>query len=304
MNGQIAGVLGPVVSTFGATTGDLDAVLFRANIRAHMAEGLSGVVVAGSTGEAALLDERERQQVAEWARPLVPDDRWLIAGVGAESTRLCSRRARAAAERGVDAVLAVAPHYYTSAMTSEALATHFRRVADESPVPVFLYNIPKYAHFSLDPELVLELASHGNIAGIKDSSGDLKLLGAYLAAQSARFTVLTGSGGGFYPALELGARGGILAVSLFAGRLSTGLYAAWTQGDKASARRAQERLIPLAQTIVGSLGVAGVKRALDLVGLAGGLPRLPLSPLESGARAQVSALLEASGLLPMSAAPA
>jgi len=300
---QISGVLAPVVSTFDAATGDLDAVPFRANIRAHMAEGLSGVVVAGSTGEAALLDERERQQLVEWARPLIPNERWLIAGVGAESTRLCLRRAQEAAERGVDAVLVVSPHYYASAMTSEALATHFRRVADESPVPVFLYNIPKYAHLTLDPGLVLELASHGNIAGIKDSSGDLKLLGAYLAAQSARFAVLTGSGSGLYSALELGARGGILAVSLFAGRLSAGLYAAWTKGDKGSAGRAQERLIPMAKTIVGSLGVPGVKHALDRVGLTGGLPRLPLLPLRNGERSQVESLLEAAGLV-RSTAPA
>ena len=303
MTDQISGVLGPVVSTFDAVTGDLDAVSFRANIRAHLADGLSGVVIAGSTGEAALLDERERQLLTEWARPLVPDDRWLIVGVGAESTRLSSCRAREAAERGADAVLAIAPHYYASAMTPEALATHFRHVADESPVPVFLYNIPQYTHSSLDPGLVLELASHGNIAGIKDSSGDLKLLGAYLAAQSQRFTVLTGSGGGMYPALELGARGGILGVALFTARLSAGLYAAWEKGDKPSAGRAQERLIPLAKTIVGSLGVAGVKEALDLVGLAGGRPRLPLLPLRTAERAQVASLLEAAGLLARSTAP-
>ncbi|MBC7790674.1 MAG: dihydrodipicolinate synthase family protein [Anaerolineae bacterium] len=304
MTDQIAGILGPVVSTFDSATGDLDAILFRANVRAHMAEGLSGVVVAGSTGEAALLDERERQQLVEWARPLVPDDCWLIAGVGAESTRLCLRRAQDAAERGANAVLVIAPNYYVSAMTSDALVTHFRRVADESPVPVLLYNIPQYAHLTLDPGLVLELSSHGNITGIKDSSGDLKLLGAYLAAQSGHFTVLTGSGGGLYAGLELGARGGILGVSLFAGRLAAGLYAAWEKGDKGSAGRAQERLIPLAKIIVGSLGVPGVKAALDLVGLSGGLPRPPLLPLKSGEREQVSSLLSSAGLMPRSPAPA
>lgn len=208
-----AGVLAPVVSTFDAETGDLAPVPFRANIRAHMDAGLAGVVIAGSTGEAALLGERERADLVEWARTLVPEDRWLIAGVGGESTRITIDRARQMAERGADAVIVVSPHYYTAAMTPEALATHFRRVADASPVPVILYNIPKYTHFALDPGLVFELATHGNVIGIKDSSGDLKLLGGYLAAQSDRFAVLTGSGASIYAALEMGARGGILAVS-------------------------------------------------------------------------------------------
>ena len=292
----LAGVLAPVVSTFDAETGELAPVAFRANIRAHVAAGLAGVVVAGSTGEAALLDERERQQLVEWARPLLPDGRWLIAGVGAESTRLCERRASEAAARGADAVLVVAPHYYTSAMTPEALAAHFRRVADSSPVPVILYNIPKYTHFALEPGLVTELAAHGNVIGLKDSSGDLKLLGAYLSAQSDRFTVLTGSGGALYPALEMGARGGILAVSLFAAQVATELCAAFARGDRGAAGRAQERLLPLAKVIVARLGVAGVKEAMDAVGLHGGPPRSPLLPLRRAEREEVRALLRTAGL--------
>jgi 4-hydroxy-2-oxoglutarate aldolase len=292
----LSGVLSPVATTFDAESGDLAPVAFRANVRAHLAAGVRGIVVAGSTGEAALLDDRERQQLVEWARPLLGDDRWLIAGTGAESTRLCVRRCAEAAERGADAVLVVAPHYYGAEMTSEALATHYRRVADESPLPVILYNIPKYTHFSLEPGLVLELARHENVIGIKDSSGDLKSLGGYLAAQSERFTVLTGSGGGLYPALEMGARGGILAVSLFAAALSVELYAAFSRGDPGTAGRAQERLVPLAKGIVAALGVAGVKTALDLVGLHGGPVRAPLLPLRAAQRERVAALLHASNV--------
>jgi 4-hydroxy-2-oxoglutarate aldolase len=296
MTKVLGGVVAPVVTTFDDATGDLAAIPFRANVRAHLDAGLAGVVVAGSTGEAALLEEHERHRLLEWARAIVPDDRWLIAGVGAESTRLTIRRAREAAERGADAVLVVAPHYYGAQMTPEALATHFRQVADESPLPVILYNIPKYVHFPLAPGLVQELATHRNVAGIKDSSGDLSQLGAYLNAQSDRFTVLTGSGSGLYPALEMGARGGILAVALFAAPLSVSLCRAFASGDMAAAGRAQERLVPLARTIVGELGVAGVKAALDLVGLAGGLVRSPLLPLRAAARERVADLLHAAGL--------
>lgn len=296
MTKKLAGVLGPVVTTFDEATGDVAAIPFRANVRAHLDAGLTGVVVAGSTGEAALLEEHERLRLVEWARAIVPDERWLIVGIGGESTRLTVRRAQEAAERGADAALVVAPHYYGAQMTSEALATHFRRLADESPLPVILYNIPKYVHFPLAPGLVRELATHENVVGIKDSSGDLTQLGAYLDAQSERFTVLTGSGSGLYPAMEMGARGGILAVGLFAAPISVSLWRAFTSGDMTAAGRAQERLVPLARTIVGELGVAGVKAALDFVGLAGGPTRPPLLPLHTRDRERVAELLRAAGL--------
>ena len=296
MTKALAGIMGPVVTTFDEATGDLAAVPFRANIRAHVDAGLTGIIVAGSTGEAALLEEHERHRLLEWARPLVPDERWLLAGVGGESTRVTVRRARDAAERGADAVLVVAPHYYGAQMTPEALAAHFRRVADESPLPVVLYNIPKYVHFPLAPGLVHELAGHDNVIGIKDSSGDLNQLGGYLNAQSDRFTVLTGSGAGLYAALEMGARGGVLAVGLFAAPLSVSLCRSFASGDMGGAGRAQERLTPLARTIVGELGVAGVKAAMDLVGLAGGPVRAPLLPLRAQARERVAELLHTAGL--------
>ena len=296
MTKVLGGVLGPVVTTFDDTTGDLAAVPFRANVRAHLDAGLSGVVIAGSTGEAALLEEHERHRLLEWARAIVPDDRWLIAGIGAESTRLTIRRAHEAAERGADAALVVAPHYYGAQMTPEALATHFRQVADESPLPIILYNIPKYTHFPLAAGLVHELASHENVTGIKDSSGDLTQLGGYLDAQSDRFTVLTGSGAGLYPALEMGARGGILAVGLFAAPVSVSICRAFASGDMSAAGRAQERLVPLARTVVSELGVAGVKAALDLVGLTGGHVRAPLLPLRGSARERVAELMRAAGL--------
>jgi 4-hydroxy-2-oxoglutarate aldolase len=267
-------------------SGVLARTAFAENIRAHLDAGLRGVVVCGSTGEAALLDEAERASLVEVARYAVPNDRWLIAGTGAESTRTTRRYTRLAAERGADAVLVVAPHYYGA---KTALRDHYAAVADESPVPVVLYNIPKYMHFSLAPQLVAELAQHENIIGIKDSSGDLELLASYLKAQSDQFTVLTGNGSTFKRALELGARGGILAVALFAPSLSLEVYD--TRSDSA-----QQRLAPLAARIVGEMGVPGVKAALDRVGLVGGAVRAPLAPLGAGELAQVTELLRVAEL--------
>jgi 4-hydroxy-2-oxoglutarate aldolase len=293
----LSGIFAPVVTTFDERSGDLAREPFVANVRAHLAAGIDGIVVAGSTGEAALLTEEERARLVEWARAAVPADRLLMAGVGGESTRITVQRVRAAAERGAAAALVVAPHYYAGAMTSAALRSHYARVADESPIPVVLYNIPKYMHFSLEPSLVMELARHENIMGIKDSSGDLELLAAYLTAQSDRFSVLTGSGQGLHPALERGARGGILAVALFASDATTGansaveLYSAWRSGRRDAAAQVQQRLTPLAREIVGTRGVPGVKAAMDIVSLHGGPVRAPLMPLPESDRARVAELL-------------
>jgi len=282
----LQGVLGPAVTTF-ASSGELDRTAFAENIRAHLDAGMSGVVVTGSTGEAALLDEKERSSLVEVARYSVPGDRRLIVGTGAESTRTTQRLTKLAAERGADAVLVVAPHYYGPKVVT--LRDHYAAIADTSPVPVILYNIPKYMHFALPPQLVAELAAHENIVGIKDSSGDLELLAGYLKAQSERFAVLVGNGSAFKRALELGARGGILAVGLFAVGLALDVYTSRSQ-------QAQDRLTPLSSRIVGEMGVAGVKAALDRVGLAGGMVRPPLQPLGAAELAEVTELLRVAEL--------
>jgi 4-hydroxy-2-oxoglutarate aldolase len=296
MTKQLQGVFAPVITTFYPQSGEVDVASFAANIRSHLAAGLHGIVVTGSTGEAALLDANERAAMVDVAREMVPDDKMLIVGTGAESTRTCLQLTRDAAARGADAVLVVAPHYYGAAMTGPALSQHYRRIADQSPVPVVLYNIPKYMHFSLAPGVVSELSVHDNVIGIKDSSGDLSLFASYLNAQSETFAVLTGNAGTFQRALKAGARGGILAAALFAAALSLDVYDAMRRGDDAAADAAQARLTPLGATIVGELGVAGVKAAMDRVGLIGGPVRSPLLPLDEQRTARVAELLRSAEL--------
>ncbi len=288
---HLSGIFAPVITPFHAGSEDLDLEGFGRNVRAHIAAGLQGVVVAGSTGEAALLSEQERAALIAAAREHTPSDRMVIAGCGGESTRQTVARTKAAHEAGADAVLVVAPHYYANAMTEEVLRRHYLRVADESPRPVILYNIPKYMHFALSAELVAELATHRNIVGIKDSSGVLDMLKGFLRAQHDTFSVLTGSGSGLQAGLEAGARGGILAVSLFAPGFALEVLRAMRAGDTAAATAAQARLTPMANVIVAKLGVPGVKHAMDLVGHVGGVPRMPLLPLGDAERAEVVAAL-------------
>jgi 4-hydroxy-2-oxoglutarate aldolase len=292
---SLSGIFGPETTPFDANE-EVDFAAFTANVRSHLESGFHGVVVCGSTGEAALLDERERAQLIESARREVPDEKWLIAGTGAESTRSCVRRCREVAAMGADAALVVAPHYYSAAMNFSSLSAHYERVADESPVPVILYNIPKFMHFRLEPDLVARLSEHDNIIGMKDSAGDVSFLERYLLSQRDSFAVITGHAGTFLRALELGARGGILAAALFAPELVFELWNAFHAGSMDEAADAQRRLAPLASEIVARMGVPGVKAAMDQVGLAGGPVRLPLLSLEERGQSELAALLRDSSV--------
>jgi 4-hydroxy-2-oxoglutarate aldolase len=286
----------PLTTPFDKTTGDVAPVHLRENARVLLGSGVAGLVACGSTGEAALLDEREYHSIVEWLRDVVPGDRWLIVGAGRESTRATVAACRMAGAAGGDAVLVRPPSYYSPSITVGALTDHFRRVADESPVPVFLYNMPKYTHLPLSDTLLASLSDHPNIWGIKDSSGELKNFAAYRDA-APNWTLFMGSGALFYAALELGAAGAIAAVGCFAPAPAVAIGNAFAAGDKRQAGAIQERVAPLHREIVAGYGVPGVKAATDAVGLAGGPVRSPLANLGDRDRAKVLALLRKAGLV-------
>jgi len=291
---QLGGVLAPITTPFDSATGEVAPVHLRHNVTRLIEAGLDGVVVAGSTGEAALLDPEEQRRMIGWVREVLPDQRWLLAGTGAESTRQAVALTRAAGTEGADAVLVRPPGYFASAVSPASLADYYRAVADASPVPVLVYNIPKYTHLPIAAGLLQQLVSHANIVGVKDSSGDAKNLAAYRDAAPG-WSVFVGSGSLLYQALELGCDGGILAVACFAAELCARILAAFRAGDREGAGKLQERLGPLDKEVVGRLGPAGVKAAMDAVGggLYGGSVRAPLAPVAPADRERVAKLFAA-----------
>ncbi len=286
----LAGVFPPIPTPFDPATGDISPRQFRQNIARLIGDGVNGILVSGSTGEAPLLDPDEQRELVAVARESLDDGAWLIAGTGAESTRQTIALSAAAAAEGADVVLVRPPGYFSTGATTATLVTHFRAVADASPVPVLLYNIPKYTHLTLAATLLEQLAGHERILGVKDSSGDVKNLATYRAAVP-RWTVLAGSASLLHAGLELGCQGGVIGVSCFAPRLCVSLVREFEQGDRAAAGMIQERLTPLDKEIVGKLGPAGVKAAMDAVGLYGGPVRPPLAPLSHADRERVNALV-------------
>ncbi|UCF19011.1 MAG: dihydrodipicolinate synthase family protein [Gemmatimonadota bacterium] len=294
---KLEGVLLPVTTPFDGATGEIAPVHFRDNLRAWMKEGVHGFVIAGSTGEAPLLDEAEVVQLVEWARDVVPPELLLVAGTGAESTRASIRTARAAAEAGADAVLVRPPAYYRKRMDAESVRLHFEALADGVGIPVILYNVPQFVPVEISAGLLAELGAHPNVAGIKDSTGDLKVLGAFLDAAPEGCRVLVGSGSLLYAALEMGAAGGIVAVGCIAARQAVRVFDCFKAGATGAAGAAQGVISSPHKKIVRDLGVAGVKYALDAVGYYGGEPRAPLRPLGDKERAQVREELSRANLL-------
>ncbi len=293
---NLDGVFLPVTTPFDPATGDPDLEAFAANIRAWCTHPIAGVVVGGSTGEQALLDEDELLALVGRAARARRDGVAVIAGTGAESTRATIRLSDRSAREGADAVLVKPPSYYRGRMSPEAIRTYFLAVADASPVPVILYHVPKFVPVDVVPDLAGELVRHDNIAGIKDSSGDIHNLGALCEAVGDRGSVVVGAGTLLYPGLEIGARGGIIAVGLLAAGAACELYRSFTAGRAAEAGRLQERIGPLHKRVVAGTGVPGLKHGLDLLGLVGGPPRPPLLPSTDREQEAVAAALERAGL--------
>lgn len=294
---DLSGTFLPVTTPFDPVTGDVDVVAFRANLRQWFQHPLSGVLIAGSTGEAAFLDEEERATLVEATAEVVPQDAFVIAGTGLESTRHTIRLTKRVAEAGADAVLVSPPAFYKGAMTAGVLARHFKAVADASPVPVLIYQVPlRLSTLDLATGLVAELSQHPNIAGIKDSRGKLELIGELVEHSADDFQVLVGSGALLYGALETGAVGGIVAVGLMAAAEAAEISVAFREGRTADAGRIQERIAPVHREIVGGMGVPGIKAALDLLGLHGGPPRPPLETAAETTVRKVREILAAAEL--------
>ena len=295
---NLAGTFLPVTTPFDPVTGDVDYVAFGNNLRMWFGSPIRGILIGGSTGESVFLDERERSKLIEEARSVIPDEALVIAGTGSEATRHTIQLTQQAAAVGADAALVSPPAYFKGAMTKEALTSHYRAVADASPVPVLIYQVPlRLSTIEFSTGLVATLSDHPNIIGIKDSRGEIDLLIELVQQTVDGFQVLTGNGSVLYPALGIGAVGGIVAVGLMAADQAANISVAFQAGRLEEAERLQEQIAPVNQSIVGGMGVPGIKAALDLLGFSGGFPRPPLAPVSELGIEEVKGILETADLL-------
>jgi 4-hydroxy-2-oxoglutarate aldolase len=293
---ELRGVFPPITTPFDAS-GALDDRALAANAARWMRTRLAGLVVLGSNGEAPFLDDEESVRAIEAARREVPHGRVLIAGTGRESTRATIAATRRAAAAGADAVLVRTPSYFKTRMTTDALVTHYLAVADAAPVPIILYNFPTVTGVNLAPAAIGRLARHGNIVGVKESAGDVDQIAQDVARTPETFRVLAGSAVVFQACLLSGAHGGVLAAACVIPDLCVDLFELVMARRHDEARTLQRRLTPLARLVTSTYGVAGLKVALDMIGYAGGAPRLPLLPAPPEAAEAIRVELAALGVL-------
>jgi 4-hydroxy-2-oxoglutarate aldolase len=287
----------PAVPTVFDLQFNLDLERLQANLEPLVAVGLPGVVIGGSNGEFVTQSPDERVAAVAAARAVLPGDRILIAGSAMESTAATSELVQRMAEAGADAALVLTPHYYTSAMTDAALIAHYQAVADTSPIPILLYNMPPNTGLDLSWKVICTLAEHPQITGLKDSSGNLVKLGQLVSEVGPDFQLLVGSGALLLPALALGAAGCVAALANVAGGAMLQLREKFMAGDWEAARALQLPLIAVNQAITAEHGIAGLKAALEMLGMAGGPVRPPLTALSDSARQELRQVLQTAGLL-------
>jgi 4-hydroxy-2-oxoglutarate aldolase len=278
------GIIPPMVTPFDEG-GSIRYDAFERNIDRYMESGIEGYLVVGSNGESVYLEHSEKLKLIEAARKRVPSSMTLLAGTGVESTQATIALTREAADRGVDAVLVKNPFYFKPQMTSEVYFAHYTAVADASPVPVIIYNVPVFTGIPLQSKLVIELSKHPNIRGMKDSSGDVRLISEVVwNTDASKFPVIAGSAPTLFPAMASGARGGIIALACAAPKPSLALYRAFTSGDYVKAGNIQRVIAPAAVAVTGTNGIAGLKAAMELEGFQPGVPRRPLLPVKTEQR--------------------
>jgi dihydrodipicolinate synthase/N-acetylneuraminate lyase len=284
---KLQGIFPALTSSFDHEGNLYKAKVFH-NIEKLNSISLAGYTVCGSTGETPLLSTDERLQLMSWVKEASAPGKTLIAGVGAESVHETVRLADKAAEIGYNAALVLTPFYYRNQMyRPETQALFFRAVADRSKIPVLLYNIPQVTGYDIPVETITHLSHHPNIAGMKDSSGNMEKLKEVVAAVKPGFQVVTGSGVSIWEALRLGASGAILAIANPLPYACVTIWEAFRTREENAGRDWQTRITPAAQLIASKHGIPGLKYAMDLNGYYGGLPRLPFLPPSSAGKTEI-----------------
>jgi 4-hydroxy-2-oxoglutarate aldolase len=283
----------PPLPTFFTEDEELDLATLRRHVQALSGSGITGYVVMGSNGESVHLSGDERAQVIETVREVAGPEVSILAGCGEQSTRASIANCRQAAHYGADVALILPGFYFKSRMNNAALLAHYRAIADSSPLPVVIYNMPgNTAGIDLDAASICALAEHPNIIGVKDSSGNMAKLAQVVAATSpSRFRVFAGSAGYLLPALAVGAVGAVAALANIFPREVCRVQELFNAGQLEEARILQARLAPANTAVTTMYNVPGLKAALELVAGYGGRPRLPLLPLTDQERTQLAAIL-------------
>ena len=292
---DLTGVFPPNMTCFADEQVAYDRI--RENIERYNATPVKGFFPLGSNGEFRSLTDEESLKIVDVYRKHRGPGKILMVGAARESLKTTVEFTRKVADKGADFATILPPHYFVNFMSEDVLIRYFMMVADASPIPIMVYNAPKFAAgLILSPRLIAAVAAHPRIAGLKDTSKEDITQYVNAVPPGADFSVLAGTIEKFYKGLLVGAVGGVLSIANYLPEMCCELHALHVAGKLEEAEKLDARARALSGNAAGKAGVAGVKAAMDVRGYFGGAPRLPLLPLGEKEKAELKAALAQEGL--------
>jgi 4-hydroxy-2-oxoglutarate aldolase len=290
---RVNGVFVPITTPF--IDEEIAYAHLEENINKYSQTSLSGLLVLGSNGESKSLTEDEKLKVLEVVLRKKSDHQIVMVGAGYESTRQTIAFSKMAEAMGADIVSLLTPGYFKKSLTDDALIGYYTDVAEAVTIPVFAYNAPGFTGMTLSAHVIEKISQHPNIAGMKDTSPSG--IAGYLEVGGDNFDVLAGTMNTLFIGLSLGASGGVISLANAFPEPCCDLYEKYIAGDVKGARQLHSRLFRLNQAVSGKSGVAGVKYAMELGGFFGGVPRLPLRPLQESDQGRIKTAAQEAALI-------
>jgi len=284
------GVLPAIITPFKRNSAmDLDIQGLERNIEFLLASGIHGIVPCGSTGESATLTFAEHEKVIAVTIDMVNGKIPILAGTGSNNTAEAVRLTKAAKDSGADGVLVISPYY--NKPNRAGLVKHYTKLADLD-IPVVVYNVPGRTGQNLEPDLIAELAQHPNIVGVKEASGNIGQISRIIeATQDEDFAVISGDDNLTFPIMALGGSGVISVAANVDPVRMVAMCEAMKKGDMKKALSLHYALSPLFRSMFIDTNPIPVKRAVELIGMAGGPVRLPLDNLDDKKTEQLKKIL-------------
>ena len=276
------------------TDGSIDYEALGRFVEFQIGSGINGLVVMGTTGENATIEPEDQKKVIAYTVEKVAGRVPVIAGTGTNNTEHVLHNTRNACQVGADAILVVTPYYNKA--TQNGLITHFTAVADESTLPVILYNVPSRTGCNLLPKTVAKLSEHPNIAAIKEATGSLAQMIEIMHLCGDKIDVYSGEDGLTVPMMAMGAKGTISVLSNVAPRQSVAMTDACLRGDCAAAAEMQCDLLPLINALFSEVNPIPAKAATAAMGFGADALRLPLTSMEEQNRAVLFAEMRKLGI--------
>ncbi|EHF00520.1 dihydrodipicolinate synthase family protein [Enterocloster citroniae] len=287
---RLKGIFPPMITPF-KENGEVDYEAFTYNVKKWEKTDMDGLLVLGSNSETPFLREDEKLKLIELTVKYA-GDKVVMCGTGMETAKDTIDLTNRAADLGADCALILTPCFYDAAMKTPALLEYYTTVADHVSIPILVYNVPKFTHVNVGADLISQLAKHPNIIGMKDSSGDMPQFATFKRVTAGEdFSIFVGTASALYPALALGAAGGILALANCNPEECVEVYKKYGKGDMEGALKTFQRVFPINTAVTATYGIAGLKHACTVQGYCGGFVRKPLMELANENKRAVEEIL-------------